>query len=295
MTEQFVYSLINQQNGNLAFKIMSFTDNTHYDYIQRNNFFSLIWVTNGIGKLRADFSEYNFGSNSLFTFYPYQPFFFDSKNHFEGYAIHFHPEFFCIHRQNTEIGCNGVLFNNVYQQPFILIDEMAGLTFSSLIEQMTTEMKKGGLLHDDIINSLLKIFLINATRIKVEQQTIPLISHKQSQHAIVLQNLRDAIEANFKSLHSASAYAGLLNISMNALGRITKAVLNKTLGDLIAERILIEAKRELYLTSKPIKEIAYQLGFDDEYYFSRFFKKNIDISPQAYRETVGFGKAEEIE
>ena len=61
---------------------------------------------------------------------------------------------------------------------------------------------------------------------------------------------------------------------------------------MISERIMIEAKRELYLTNKPVKEIAYQLGYDDEYYFSRFFKINADVSPQLYRETVGFGRAE---
>jgi YesN/AraC family two-component response regulator len=61
---------------------------------------------------------------------------------------------------------------------------------------------------------------------------------------------------------------------------------------LISERIIIEAKRELYLTTKPIKELAYELGYEDEYYFSRFFKKNANVSPQMYRETVGFGKAE---
>ena len=71
----------------------------------------------------------------------------------------------------------------------------------------------------------------------------------------------------------------------------TKAHFNKTLTDLIAERIIIEAKRELYLTNKSIKEIAYELGYNDEYYFSRFFKKNADVSPQLYRETVGFDKA----
>jgi len=48
----------------------------------------------------------------------------------------------------------------------------------------------------------------------------------------------------------------------------------------------------LYLTNKSVKEVAYELGYDDEYYFSRFFKKNVNISPQTYRETVGFGKAE---
>ncbi|MGB3079685.1 MAG: helix-turn-helix domain-containing protein, partial [Saprospiraceae bacterium] len=44
--------------------------------------------------------------------------------------------------------------------------------------------------------------------------------------------------------------------------------------------MVIEAKRELYLTNKTVKKIAYELGYDDEYYFSRFFKTNADVSPQ---------------
>ena len=84
----------------------------------------------------------------------------------------------------------------------------------------------------------------------------------------------------------------MLNISPNALAKITKNHFNKTLTNLITERIIIEAKRELYLTNKSVKEVAYELGYNDEYYFSRFFKKNADVSPQIYRETVGFGKAE---
>jgi YesN/AraC family two-component response regulator len=59
---------------------------------------------------------------------------------------------------------------------------------------------------------------------------------------------------------------------------------------MISERIIIEAKRELYLTNKAVKEIAYELGYDDEYYFSRFFKTKAAISPQMYRDTVGFGR-----
>jgi len=82
-----------------------------------------------------------------------------------------------------------------------------------------------------------------------------------------------------------------LNISANALAKITKKHFNKTLTDLISERIIIEAKRELYLTNKAVKEIAYELGYADEYYFSRFFKNNADISPQAYRDTVGIARA----
>ena len=64
------------------------------------------------------------------------------------------------------------------------------------------------------------------------------------------------------------------------------------IGALIAERIIIEAKRELYMSAKTVKEIAYILGFEDEFYFSRFFKNNADVSPQIFRETVGFARAD---
>ena len=55
---------------------------------------------------------------------------------------------------------------------------------------------------------------------------------------------------------------------------------------MIAERVIIVAKRELYFTSKAIKAIAYELGFDDEFHLSRYFKNHTDVSPQLYRETV---------
>ena len=110
----------------------------------------------------------------------------------------------------------------------------------------------------------------------------------------ILQNLKDAIEGHFKTKHAPRNYADLLHISPKALAKLTKTHFNKTLTVLISERIIIEAKRELYLTNKAVKEIAYELGYDDEHYFSRFFKTNADISPQGYRENVGFAKATSV-
>ncbi len=59
MTNQTMFTLVNEQNGNLAFKLFSFEDNSYFDHLQRNNYYSLIWVTEGNGKLKTDFSEYN--------------------------------------------------------------------------------------------------------------------------------------------------------------------------------------------------------------------------------------------
>jgi YesN/AraC family two-component response regulator len=107
----------------------------------------------------------------------------------------------------------------------------------------------------------------------------------------ILQNLKDAIETHFRTKHSASNYADLLNISAKALAKITKTHFNKTLSEMISERIVIEAKRELYLSNKAVKEIANELGYEDEHYFSRFFKTNAEVSLQVYRDTVGFARA----
>jgi len=60
---------------------------------------------------------------------------------------------------------------------------------------------------------------------------------------------------------------------------------------LISERIIIEAKRELYLTNKTVKQIATELGYNDEFYFSHFFKNNTSITPSIFRKTVGLNKA----
>jgi AraC family transcriptional regulator, transcriptional activator of pobA len=77
-----------------------------------------------------------------------------------------------------------------------------------------------------------------------------------------------------------------LNVSLKTLGRIVKNHYQKTLTEIISERIVMEAKRELNLTSKTIKEIAYDLGFKDEYHFSRYFKNKVKVSPQLFRNSL---------
>lgn len=284
------FTLINPQSGNLAFKVFSFSDNSYFDHIQRLNYYSLIWIKKGKGIVKADFSEYSFTENTLFAFSPYQPFMFQTNNEIEGIVLNFHPDFFCIHKHQQEVACNGVLFNNIYDVPFVSIDKKASNTFEIILDHIKIEMQNPALAQYELLISYLKIFLINASRLKTEQKNEIQKNTAESKEPFILQNLKNFIEIHFKTKHSASDYADLLNISSKALAKITKTYLNKTLTDLISERIIIEAKRELYLTNKAVKEIAYELGYDDEHYFSRFFKNNTNISPQVYRETVGFAR-----
>jgi AraC-like DNA-binding protein len=282
--------LVNPQNGNLGFKLYAFEDHSSFDHVQRHNYFSLIWVMEGSGELTADFSAYPFDRNTLLAFSPYQPFMISKAHTFRGVAIHFHPDFFCILKHHKEVSCNGILFNNIYDPPITRIDEPAGATLRMVIEQIKAEMQNPDLAQYELLIAYLKIFLITASRLKAQQHPEAQKITTDNKEPFILQHLKEAIETHFRTKHSASSYAELLHITPKALAKITKTHFNKTLTDLIAERIIIEAKRELYLTNKPIKEIASELGYEDEHYFSRFFKTNTDISPQMYRSTVGYGR-----
>jgi YesN/AraC family two-component response regulator len=247
-------------------------------------------VKKGTGKVKADFSEYEFRENTIFAFAPYQPFLFEAAEGMEGLALHFHPDFFCIHKHHQEVACNGVLFNNIYSPPFVTLDEQAMNNLEVILDQIKLEMQNAALAQYEVLVSYLKIILITASRLKTRQQDEYNKSIRGEKEPFILQNLKNFIEQHYKTKHSASEYADLLFISPKSLGKIIKTHFNKTLTDLISERIIIEAKRELYLTNKTIKEIAYELGYEDEYYFSRFFKNNVEVSPQLYRDTVGFAR-----
>jgi AraC family transcriptional activator of pobA len=129
----------------------------------------------------------------------------------------------------------------------------------------------------------LKILLVKATRLKREQHGL------ESDKTVVrlpppLPELRELVEANYRRLHSPVDYAELLSTSPKTLGRLVKAHFGKTLTELIRERIINHAKWELLHTLRPVKEIAREVGYDDELYFSRLFRKATGRSPTEFRE-----------
>lgn len=284
-------TLINEQTGNLAFKLSSFEDDCQFCSLNRFNYYSLIWIKEGSGTAQIDFAEFDFTAGTLFALTPYQPFVLNEKEKLEGVVLNFHPDFFCIHKHHEQVACNGVLFNNIYSPPYFCVDDDTRREFEMILSQMKSEVQKADLAQYELLVSYLKIFLITASRAKAKQQPESLQDTPDEKEPFILQKLKDLIETHFKSIHSAGEYADMLNISPKALAKITKNHFNKTMTNLISERIVIEAKRELYLTDKSVKEIAFDLGYDDEHYFSRFFKNNADISPKMYRDTVGFARA----
>jgi len=281
--------LMNPQSKHVQFKWYAFEDGEAFREVSRFNCFTVLLVLEGQGSVVADVSTFPFFDHSLLCFSLYQPFRIRPDGVFRGIMVNFHPEFFCLHKHRHEVSCNGVLFNNIYESPVLALSEAEFASLHLLFRGIEEEMRRPGIAQMEALLSYLKILLINASRMKMERRgALPEAVEKEPE---ILGRLKAAIEERFASLHSPGDYAGMLNISTAALNKVVKASLDKTLSQLIAERIVVEAKRQLYLTSKPVKQIAFELGYDDEFYFSRFFKGNVGVSPQYFRDTVGVDRA----
>ena len=84
-------------------------------------------------------------------------------------------------------------------------------------------------------------------------------------------------------LRSASEFAEKLNVHVNHLNRAVKETAEKTTSEIIADRILQEAKILLRHSSWNVSEIAYSLGFTEPTHFNNFFKKHTKLSPMKFR------------
>jgi AraC-like DNA-binding protein len=287
--ESFSVKLADRRTGDAALSLSTFEQVGDFASPRQYPCFSMLLVLRGEGFAIRDGAQYEFHEPALLTFSLYQSMMIKSVSAFEGVLIQFTPSFFCLFKHRQEVSCNGVLFNNLYDTPLVrLTPEEAG-ALVLLTMQMRDEIKDHGDPDQDALISYLKIFLINATRIKRDQQKEAVESQAVAPLAITLQ---EEIETHFRKIHNASGYAGLLHSTIATLNRLSKLHFRKTLTNLIADRLITEAKRELYLTAKPVKEIAFELGFDDEFYFSRFFRKQTGVSPQLFRNTIGLYSAE---
>ena len=93
----------------------------------------------------------------------------------------------------------------------------------------------------------------------------------------------NAVERYFNRYADVAFYAEQLNVSPRYLGQVTRRIADRSPKSVIDERITTEIALLLTTTSKPLKEIADQLGFSSQAHLSRFFKKQKGLSPSEYK------------
>ena len=98
-----------------------------------------------------------------------------------------------------------------------------------------------------------------------------------------IEKFRSMVEQNYKKHLPVTAYAEMLGITSGQLTRLCREELGMSSMDLINARLVHEAQRDLVYTTSSIKQLAYNLGFADETYFGRFFRKHTRLSPKEFR------------
>jgi AraC family transcriptional regulator, transcriptional activator of pobA len=108
-------------------------------------------------------------------------------------------------------------------------------------------------------------------------------SGRKSRKQQLVREFNQLLKSHLKTTKSPAAYAEMLHVSVAYLNEALKKVTGRPVGHWIAQEVILEAKRLLYYTQLTVKEIAYELGYQDSTYFFRLFKQHSGLTPLAFR------------
>lgn len=240
--------------------------------------YSIYWIKKGSGIYHIDFENYSFDGNVLFFLSPGQVFSVDSEEIKEAYKLTFLRDFYCIQTHDKEVACNGLLFNTIYDTPFLQPTANDTTKLNFIINCLVDELKQSETGQYDMLQAYLKQFIVHAVRIKTARYQI-----KDDVESQLFKDFSLLVEQNYKTLHSVTEYAARLGISPKSLTKHFQRIGSKTPSDFIKNRIILEAKRQLLYSSGSVKQIAFNLGYNDPAYFTRFFTKSTTKSPLRFK------------
>ncbi|WMI70157.1 AraC family transcriptional regulator [Mangrovimonas sp. YM274] len=150
--------------------------------------------------------------------------------------------------------------------------------------QMIFEETQQGTPNYAIIRQLLSVLftMIEVERKKLETPNEPL---EKTQNT-TFKNFLTILEENYHRPVGVEFYAEKLFMSSRNLNMICQNIMEQSVSELIETRKLIEAKNLLISTDKTISEIAYDLGYNENSYFSNVFKKKSGQSPSEFRDDM---------
>jgi len=262
----------NEKNHIISFNKICLSNERMFYPAHRHDFYELVFFTEGNGTHRIDFTDYPIAPNRIYFLSPGQIHEMKSQGR-KGYVIAFSKEIL-YHIQTIENLSFSQLFHHPENRYSIDISSGNESAFHTLILLLENETSRT-IENKNLIRNYLSALLISALEYS------PYIEKDKLKDRIMKLSLE--INKSFITERSGSYYANKLSISLKHLNDITNETLGKTVTQLIHERIILEAKREIAYTGKTIKEIAYELDFKDPAYFNRFFKKFMNMTPEEFR------------
>ncbi|WFB66285.1 AraC family transcriptional regulator [Chryseobacterium sp. WX] len=239
-------------------------------------------------ELTVDFNHYKTKKPSLFFLTNQHLSIQKGKD--ESILLFYNRDFYCIQIHDKEVACDGLLFHNVFEIPFVELDDSETSLIKSLFQNIQDELEWKDSSAEEMIRTYVKQIIIRATR-KWKKQNLDNDTLKiPGSELDIFRDFSRHLEIHFREKHNVADYAELLHIAPKTLTHKFKNLKLESPNQFIINRILLEAKRLLFYTDKPVKEIAYDLGYEDPAYFNRLFTNKTGSTPVNFKKNYITGK-----
>lgn len=254
---------------------------THKDlkFPHKHDFYHLLYFASGNGSHSIDFIHFPVQAGQVYFMVPGQVHTWNFADEPTGFVVNF-----------SEHYINSLVTNARYLDQFNFFSGIAAeqvinlpLEARALVEKtLATIVREGNStldLKDDFVKTALIQLFIHVTR-NMEKSAE---KHKSSYNYLLMRNFQKLIDVHYKEKKLTKDYASMLYVTPNHLNALSNDVTGRSAGELIRDRILLEAKRLLINAQLSVTEIAGELDFADNSYFSKFFKKYTGVSPEVFR------------
>lgn len=182
----------------------------------------------------------------------------------------YNRDFICLEDATHEISCISVMFFGFSGNLFLHLDKIHHNKIANLRQMFMDEFSTRDSIQTEMLQMLLKQLINITTRLAKDQYMNGRTLEDQKFDMIRQFNL--LVDQHYKTEHQVQFYASALNRSPKTISNLFAQYNYRSPLQIIHDRIISEAKRQFYYTSKSSKEIAYELGFSEAAHFSRFFK-----------------------
>lgn len=248
----------------------------------RHSYFVIIWVKSGSGVQFIDVDRYELGKDTVYCLTPGQIHQLKVTGPVDGYVISFTADFLGASEDNVNLLFNTGLFYTFSHSPVIRVSPEMAEDMGEVVAKMMKEFGNFFILRSEVLRGFLKIFLIYLTRQfdGGEAQT------QQPRNVELTKKFLTLLEQQYAGKKMVSDYADQLAVTPNYLNEVVKKVSGFPASHHIQQRIVLEAKRQAAYSDLSMKEIAWDLGFDDVAHFSKFFKNVAGASFSDFRKEL---------
>lgn len=250
----------------------------HSTRAHNHGFYQIIWFADQ-GRHYVDYEVINHSKDTILFINVNQIHYFcpDSLN--DGVLIHFNDFFLDQFNHQMVQRFSLSLFNEI-GDPFIVLNDELKVKINYLISLLKEELKLGIHIQKEQLFFIFCTFLLSLEREKGEEEGNKLFKNPDFELAY---KFKREVYLHNHTFHKIDFYSDLLHINVKKLTAVVKEQLGDTPSNVIQSVKILEAKRKLANKKSSIQEVAFDLGFDQPTYFTKYFKKATGITPKEFQ------------